>query len=383
MERVNKTLATVLTQLPGFSRGGGLYDSDDNGISAPTMHVSPICPTAVPSVTVASASSHDLIADNRRLMNPMSDVDVFLTDAGLPSSSMLEELCHAFFDCVYPWLPLFQKPDHIEHMFCREKALLLHGLVVVAHRFRKDDAKHGQAIPESAISASRTRVLQEAVDSCTLVSTQALVLLAVDTLGTGTGPRAWNILSMLVASVRHLNITKASTALVRNEDRDDDPGTSSHEREDKKRLFWSIVMLDRFCSTQHGQAGGIQSIPEWILPPTSDVAPMSNFDTSEDWLQSTTRGDDQIRKCDNIWQHYIELLDTMNETNQLLIQPVDLMSRQNCQQWQDSFRALDNRITAWNDALPTHIRDSQDIMAPIMRATYHLYVKSSACLLKY
>ena len=124
-------------------------------------------------------------------------------DGGLPPADMLQELVELFYEMVYPWVPLFYKPNFTANMFSPERQLVLHGMVIISFRFwRKEEPS--LEIRDDYIKASRDQILLKTVDNCDLISTQALTLLAVDALGQGQGPRTWNVMSMLVAAARHL-----------------------------------------------------------------------------------------------------------------------------------------------------------------------------------
>lgn len=182
---------------------------------------------------------------------------------GLPSPEILQELVELFFELIYPWAPLFFKPSFVANMYAPERQVLLHGIVIIAFRFwRKTEPP-----PESRdayVKASREHILLKTIDACTLTSTQALTLLAMDSIGQGQGPRTWNVMSMLVTAAKHLNLSKTpspasietNTPLVRNEDPDEGLNSSAVETEERRRLFWVIYSIDRLSSVSHGQPGG-------------------------------------------------------------------------------------------------------------------------------
>jgi hypothetical protein len=105
----------------------------------------------------------------------------------LPSRATITTLANIFFELVYPWCPLFHKGIFIDELFSPDREVLLHGIIVVGFRFWTT-AEPSIATRERCIAKSRERILLEAINTCTLISTQALALLAVDALGQGTGP---------------------------------------------------------------------------------------------------------------------------------------------------------------------------------------------------
>jgi hypothetical protein len=319
----------------------------------------------------ADIFDHSIVPVMPDLPAVVSTRDAELLGTGLPPSVILDELVELYFVYVSPWLPLLRQPETCSELVSADNIPILHGLVVVAFRLWQKTVPSSEE-RQAYIKTSQDYILRTAVDSCTISSTQALTLLAVDTLGNGTGPRAWNVVGMLVIAVRHLSIAKPKAALVRNEDSDDEGEHWLHEAEDKRRLYWSIVMLDRFCSAQHGQQGGIQSRGSQVAMPISDT----------DWSHGLTPDQSQTpllplyaRATASYWHHYVDLLHYMNEINQMLVQPINLSGRAYCQEWQSDFRRLDSTLTSWFESLPPSVKSpppSFDAMFVMLHATYHL-----------
>lgn len=261
---------------------------------------------------------------------------------GLPPREVLYELIELFFDRIYPWAPLFYKPNFIRHLSTatfpdttntndttgNEKLLLLHGITVLCFRYWTKLTPSPEA-REAFINASRDQVLLRTIDACSLVSTQALTLLAIDAVGQGPGPRTWNIMAMLVAAARQLILAtrtpnrprdEANTPFVNDEGDDeegeeveggDTGGDEAHRRqsapagastnkgaaadqstieaEEKRRLFWVIYSLDRFASIFHGQPGAIDTKTIRLLYPSSDEE-WGRPSASPEWFQGTSDG---------------------------------------------------------------------------------------------
>jgi hypothetical protein len=303
---------------------------------------------------------------------------------GLPPGTVLTELATIFFELIYPWCPLFHQDTFMAQLLSPERELLLHGLVVVAFRFWTGPEPASFERPKQ-IAVSRERILLAAINSCTIVSTQALALLAVDALGEGTGPRAWNTMSLLATAARHLGlatnpalskpVTAVNTPMVRNDDDDETIFPSVVEVEEKARLFWVICSLDRFSSVAHGQPGGILTGTIKMPYPKSDshweeqIQVPSLFDGST-WVTKAKAND-----SNNLWHQYIDLLGLADRCNQLLIQPVNLFELGECQRWQDSFRELDKKLTLWHGTLPEEVKNvpgNFDPMWYLFQANFHL-----------
>ncbi|KIW93894.1 uncharacterized protein Z519_05209 [Cladophialophora bantiana CBS 173.52] len=316
-----------------------------------------------------------------RLPAPLSLPPLDLTERGLPPVQVVQELVELFFEVVYPYIPLFCKQNFTANMFTPERQILLHGIVAVSFRFWRKQAPSPEE-RDRFVKTSREQVLLKAIDTCTLVSTQALALLALDAIGQGPGPRTLNLTAMLVTAAHQLGLGKShspttpetNTPLVRNEDPDDGMDSSNVAVEEKRRLFWAIYSLDRFSSVSHGQSGGIDTKTIKLPYPSSDVDWGQTM--TPEWFQAGVQAKPAHTHCPaSLWHHNIDLLALLDRSNQLLIQPVNLSLPAHCQEWQSIFRRLDITMSTWFENLPKEVRErpaSFDPMWFMLHATFHL-----------
>ncbi|KAF7359508.1 Fungal specific transcription factor domain-containing protein isoform 2 [Mycena sanguinolenta] len=318
--------------------------------------------------------------------------DLRIADDTLPPVEILQELVEIFFDLVYPWAPLFFKPTFITTMFSPDKRVLLHGIVVTSFRFWQKP-RPPPTIRDAYIQTSREQILLRTINVCTVTSTQALTLLALDALGNGQGPRTWNVMSMLVCAARHLclshqaspsAVAETDKPLVRNEDPDDDDPTdlSSIEAEERRRLYWVIYSIDRLSSVSHGQSGGTDTKSIRLPYPVHDDDWAHGPVVAPEWFQpiAALGQGQQIAPQHhkhrlNLWHQYIDLLALVDRSNQLLLRPVNFSIPAHCQEWQSNFRRLDTTLTTWFDQLPPEAREPPsrfDPMWVMVHATFHL-----------
>ncbi|KAK6423589.1 hypothetical protein LTR95_016508 [Oleoguttula sp. CCFEE 5521] len=302
---------------------------------------------------------------------------------GLQPIPVITKLVHLFFEHVYPWFPIFHRPSFEAMMFEPGREILLHGILATSFRFWIDAAPSIEQ-RKAYVKTARERILLATIDDCTLLSAQALALAAVDALGQGTGPRAWNSMSLLATAAKHLELSKSqslefterSTPLVAN-DPDDDGELSIVQAEERKRLLWAICSLDRFSSVSHGQPGGIDMRNIRLPYPKSDDQWEQN--SPDRWYQAPTVKT-SFHEADtgasyDVWHHYIDALAFVDRSNQFLIQPVNLMVSVQCQEWQSNFRRLDTSLSSWFNALPAQVREPQTMFRPawvMLQATVYL-----------
>ncbi|OAA68014.1 Transcription factor [Niveomyces insectorum RCEF 264] len=316
------------------------------------------------------------------LDNIVPGVPASLVDPTLPPRAVLDELVELFFQNVYAWAPLFHEPTFRSNMLAADRQLLLHGMVVLGFRFWTKP-EPPPAVREGHVKAAREKLLVETINSTSLVAYQALALLAIDAVGDGPGPRTWNIMAMLVACARQLHLDHspspgadgARSSLVTNEDPQTDASLSAIEAEEKRRLFWTIYSLDRFSSVSLGQSSSIDSRHIRLQYPARD----------DDWGQSVPlewfQGSPLPMRPAltqypiSTWQYYIDILSLVDQSNQLLVQPMNLSLPAQCQEWQSKFRRLDILAMTWLENLPVEVREppaSFDPMWHILHATFYL-----------
>ncbi|CAK7225593.1 hypothetical protein SBRCBS47491_005941 [Sporothrix bragantina] len=267
---------------------------------------SPIPPSpSLSSTPLASTHSQSLDHHRRKRRrmvdscgNPDIDIDVDLvelaTSPGLPSSpslpppATLQAVVNAYFIAVQPWIPVLHETqfrrrmhDAVHDAEQRPRlACLLHAMVVAAARYVDDDGVDTDSLLRLA-QRSRSHVLLAAMDSLSVESLQALIILAFDDIGSGNTARAWSIVASLTRTIDFLGINvegdvdnsgdggggSGSDDKVENEDDDKEtlmrpvtilgPPRNWIEEEERRRVFWCVLLLDRFCSVTTGWATGL------------------------------------------------------------------------------------------------------------------------------
>ena len=131
-------------------------------------------------------------------------------DESLPPLKVILDLVNVYFDWIYSWFPIIHESTFRACLYNPDRSILLHGIVVAASRYLGEQHSSLGSV-DSWSKTSREHILLRAVGSCNLVATQALALLAIDAFGQGSGPRTWNIMSLLITASRHLELTKVTT----------------------------------------------------------------------------------------------------------------------------------------------------------------------------
>jgi hypothetical protein len=103
---------------------------------------------------------------------------------------------------------------------------------------------------------SRMIVETHALRNITIESLQALIFLVFDLLNDGKMQRAWPLIGSLTRTIDYLQLTTepstSQTGSLMKPVRLVRPSNDWTELEERRRLFWVIFMLDRFCSVTTG-----------------------------------------------------------------------------------------------------------------------------------
>lgn len=113
------------------------------------------------------------------------------------------------------------------------------------------------------IKRSREIVLLTAMAFPSIENLQSLIILAFDHIGSGEMAKAWSIIGSLTRTVEYLRLTVEPEEIQRKPLRrpltllgDANDWT---EIEERRRLFWNIFLLDRFCSITTGWSTSLTS----------------------------------------------------------------------------------------------------------------------------
>lgn len=295
----------------------------------------------------------------------------------LPSAEVLIDLVGLFFEHVYPWAPLFEKLSFMANLWQEDREILLHGIVVCSVRFWEKTTP-SPAVMQEHLQASRDRLALCCLETTSLITTQALTLLAIDALAQGPGTKIWMVRSMLNVALQQLGLSKehtsatpeASSPMVGNDDLESTPETSHIVSEERRRLFWTAFSIDHFASVALGQPSAIPArtiklrypSPEgqWYQPSLAD------------WFEMGT----PLRGSPHAWHNYINIITLLDRSNRLLVHPCDLSHPAKRQEWQSHFRMMAVTLNTWLETCAEECRnpnqDGTDIMWIIVRATYEL-----------
>jgi hypothetical protein len=194
-------------------------------------------------------------------------------------------------------------------------------------------------------------------------------------------------MSMLVTGARQMQLGRSGvripdacdSPLIDHDDASEDTCSddgllTNIEAEERRRLFWVIYSLDRLSNMPLGRPSAIDSRFIRLQYPVRDA---DWGQAASEWFQrpSPLSPGRITQQPLNLWQYYIDVLTMVDESNKLLIQPVDLSMPANCDAWQTRFRQLEESMFSWFENLPDEVREKPKEFDPVwtlLHATFYL-----------
>ncbi|KAF7547513.1 hypothetical protein G7Z17_g7676 [Cylindrodendrum hubeiense] len=186
-------------------------------------------------------------------------LDNTITD--LADEKALEGVLQSYFNHVHPWIPIihegrFRKRlgDEVE----RDKLhLVLQSMMLVASRYLVDEDT-SNSIPRSIEDSESYRdwVVSKAMKHLSVENLQALLIIAFNDIGNGQASQAWPLVGSLTRMVEYLQLTVEHDEAERPSFSQPYKSLSTPkdwtEAEERRRVFWNVFSLDRFCSVCMG-----------------------------------------------------------------------------------------------------------------------------------
>ncbi|KAM5382540.1 hypothetical protein ACJZ2D_002544 [Fusarium nematophilum] len=307
----------------------------------------------------------------------------------LPPDDLVDSLVEIYFVQVHPWIPMLhvrQFRRMLAHPSQRRSIrTILHAIVSLCIRFstdpRLDEAAH-PGLRARYASQSRQAVILRSMESFSAENLRALIILAFDTIGSGRGPSAWSIVGSMTRTVEQLRLSV--------EDEDDDryharslirrmaflpPSASWWEAEERRRIFWNVFLMDRFCSIATGWNLSLTSVdvrrrlpcegalweegqPLKTPTPFFGVADQA-YSASNSTLPATRPDSEEEQASLGGFAYCIEATESLSLVTSFFLQhKVDVNNLHDVQTWLVRFKQLDLRLVQWKIFLPEKWREA-------------------------
>ncbi|KAG6024335.1 hypothetical protein E4U40_003328 [Claviceps sp. LM458 group G5] len=340
------------------------------GSMAATSRARPLQPTD------AGSGTQNYYSHGQTQATLQSPIVSALPDQDLPPYDLLYSLVDLYFKHINTWCPILHRKTTLDSLFGPSSLqetdrILLHAIVATTMRY-SSDARLTESRRQHYHKACKARVLLYGMENTSVKSLQALVILALDVVGSSNGPPGWNILALITRSVVQLglavetnsfsvcpNYTSIYTlrAVILPEPKD------FIEEESRRRLFWMTYILDRYATiaTAFEFALADKEIDRTL--PCRDDLWMQNQRVDTKWFKA--RVHHGVLPVPEICQpvnlgplaYYIEILGILSKIHTFLKQPVDISAPDDVEQWQRHYKELDDQLTTWRYGLPPEFGD--------------------------
>ncbi|KAI0156897.1 fungal-specific transcription factor domain-containing protein [Xylariaceae sp. FL1272] len=293
---------------------------------------------------------------------------------------LIDSVTEIYFTRIHPWIPMLHESRFRDSMKIPSERtrlrMIFYAITSVCARLCSDP-RLSDAQTRSALSTKcRRTVMLAAMESFSVENLQALVICAFDIIGNGKGPSAWSIVGSMARTVECLQLSV---------ERDDEqllpanfqvlikraaflpPSQDWTEAEGRRRVFWNVFLMDRFCSMATGWNLSLKSeeikrrLPcegklwkraEPLAMPTPYLGVADRSLEAGDTPLSASLGEQSMESLGG-FAYCIEATESLSLVSSFFLQQVvDLASVQETQRWMLRFKKLDLRLIQWKLFLP-------------------------------
>ncbi|WPG98151.1 fungal-specific transcription factor domain-containing protein [Acrodontium crateriforme] len=318
----------------------------------------------------------------------------------LPPQSVIDRAIDKYYATVYHWIPMLHQarfrsrlndPTQRPHL-----TIVLHAIIAVTLRhLGPDEVGLSQEDVNEQIRRSTNAVVQHAMLDLSVENTQALIMICFDKMGAGQWNQVWSIIGSLTRVVDYLQLSvepdeDGRQCLLAPLTLLDEPQDNA-ELEERKRVFWNIFLLDRFCSVTCGWTTALNSdnvsrqLPcngqIWALGQKAKSPYLGLWNKSQAKMGNSvaylpTRTD-RRRSGDEeapgeidtsslgAVAYRIEATESLSQVSAFFLQQrVDFTNRAEIGKWLTRFKELDLRLVHWKLFLPERWKDSNVSKTP-------------------
>ncbi|KID81441.1 Transcription factor, fungi [Metarhizium guizhouense ARSEF 977] len=319
-------------------------------------------------------------------LHPLKRVHAAATSEDLGTISTLpkeiDDTMIRYFETIHPWLPVLHPLTFIKRARSPERPakvdMILDAIVAITAKYLQKD--HTKDAPNAGnyAEACKRKAMSAAVESNSIESIQALLLLAFDTLSTGRGCSPWFLIPLVTSKVDSLQLSFEDAAPRESYEEfylstvsSLQPASTWAEAEEIRRVFWAAFVMDRFWSIASGTNPAISSkhvrrrLPcdgyWWVLEKCVETAyfkpDSQEYEMATDKTFPFTSPDATTEEPNSSGglAYLIEATESLSLVTKFHTQhPLDL---ENANQWLNRFRQLDSRLLQWEMGLRQRWRD--------------------------
>ena len=240
-----------------------------------------------------------------------------------------------------------------------EDIILLHAVLATTMRFfdssLSDDEKGLHRTKSAEI------VKSYGMEHSSITVLQAMVILALDIVGSESGPPVWKFLAVVTETAIHLDL--AVDKYIPDEPDEKmistmigviiTPGTSWLENECRRRLFWMIYLLDRYARVVTAFDFQLDEANIARRLPCKDIYYEQDKKKDTRWFKIFTT-DQDLHNNDNLgsFAFYIEAVHMLSLVHQFLREKVNIADASQAENWWSEYYHHDEKLDKWKGAVP-------------------------------
>ena len=292
----------------------------------------------------------------------------------LPPDHVVDHLVDWYFANVHRWIPILHARRFKERLAAPDSRAKVHSILtaIVSLGFKRSRAAEvDDTEAEMMTTKYRHAVIVRSMEHFSVENLQALVIVAFDTIGSGRGPSSWSIIGSMARTVEQLHLNTEADDVDRNTAAARSfllrriaflqPARTWIEDEERRRLFWTVFMMDRFCGVATGWSNSVpvgdvrRRLPcEGAIWEAGTPVKTPFFGCSQDLSSADTDTPSRMvrdsEEMDTIggFAFCLEATETLNlVTNFFLRQAVHFENKQALQLWLMRFKELDLRLVKY------------------------------------
>lgn len=281
----------------------------------------------------------------------------------LPSKVMQMRCLDYYFTHVHPWCPLLHertfREKYAKNDYDEEDCILLHAIIATTMRFFSEEDLSQER--QDHRKRSGDKVILYGYKHSSVKVLQALVILALDIMGSEHGPEAWSIRSLITSSVSQLELTTEITTLP--------PLKELHrlictvrcvilpkprgwiENECRRRLFWMVYLLDRYTSIVTAFDFKLDEADIGRRLPCDDQYFEDNLDVETRFFELGHTGPYNNNNLGS-FSFYVDTVHIVSLVHQFLRQPLEITTPEGNYEWRSGYFGLNKFLNDWLTDVP-------------------------------
>lgn len=342
---------------PDVSTSNTLQDLDlsFHGTIDPTLGVEPITPNSAPSQQTLGLGAGPWGNGNQDnvLPNSPNDIDNIVAGRETLAPKILAELLDTWFTDYYRWIPILHKPllmDTVQNFHPLQKSplyIVFKAIIAVTvtdtHRTRLSLSDHDR---QRLVLSLRSQVIMEAVESLSLQSLQALLIITILDYGGGKFSDCWNLVAIckrmaMQLGLRDLIQGDRSNKFFTVPPRMLSPPSSAVDREERVRAYWMTEVLDGY--TTLGASWNLYL----LRPPLTKVLPCNedDWDCTEPMVDFFAFGGFESPSSFALYVSFVT--NELFEVHHFLQQSFQTTTQEECEIWDREFRKVEGYLKDW------------------------------------